>query len=119
MAVPGFRFVNSHPFDRQWSRLGLGDDELRALQLRLMFDPEAGDVISGTGGMRKVRWAIRPGQGKRGGGRVCYALFRRHGIIYLVLVYAKADQANIAPAKKPEIARELRQIQWAIERGLL
>jgi hypothetical protein len=119
MVSSGFRFVNSHPFDRQWSRLGLGDNELRALQTRLMFDPEAGDVISGTGGLRKMRWAIRPGQGKSGGARVCYALFRRHGIIYLVLVYAKADHANIAPAKKSVIAQELKQIQWAIERGLL
>lgn len=115
----GFRFIESHAFAREWSRLGLGDEALRALQSRLMFNPEAGDVISGTGGLRKMRWAIHTGRGKSGGARVCYALFQHHGVIFLVLVYAKGDQANIAPAQKPLIAAELALMRRAIERGML
>jgi hypothetical protein len=117
--MTGFRFINSHSFDLQWSGMGLGDDELRSLQSRLMFSPEAGKVIAGTGGLRKLRWAIHSGKGKRGGARVCYALFQRHGIIYLVLVYAKADQSNISSAMKNVIAQELRLMQRAIERGAI
>jgi len=51
----------------------LGDDDYRALQLHLARNPEAGDVIPGTGGFRKLRWADRRrGKGKRGGLRVIY-----------------------------------------------
>ena len=51
----------------------LEDDEYRALQLFLAGDPEAGDVMPGTGGFRKLRWADRRrGKGKRGGLRVIY-----------------------------------------------
>jgi hypothetical protein len=113
----GFEFIHSHVFDREWMRLGQEDEALRALQSQLMFNPECGDVIAGTGGLRKMRWAIRRGQGKSGGARVCYAVFRRHGILYLVLVFAKADQANIAPAKKAAIAMELKRMQKILEGG--
>jgi hypothetical protein len=54
----------------------LEEDEYRALQSFLAGDPEAGDVMSGTGGFRKLRWADRRrGKGKRGGLRVIYYYF--------------------------------------------
>ena len=49
----------------------LGDDEYRRLQIALLENPEAGDIILGSGGIRKVRWRA-PGRGKRGGYRVIY-----------------------------------------------
>jgi mRNA-degrading endonuclease RelE of RelBE toxin-antitoxin system len=65
-------FVELPPFARQ--RADYMDDEAyRALQNELMQNPEAGDVIEGTGGLRKVRQADpRRGKGKRGGLRVIY-----------------------------------------------
>ena len=59
--------------------------------------PEAGDVIPGTGGLRKVRWA-RAGMGKRGGSRVIYLLRLARGEVVLLLVYAKAKFDNLSPA---------------------
>jgi hypothetical protein len=54
----------------------LTDDEYADVQLYLANDPEAGDVIPGTGGFRKVRWGDpRRGRGRRGGLRVIYYLF--------------------------------------------
>jgi hypothetical protein len=50
---------------------------------------------------------------------VCYAFFRRHGIVYLVLIYAKANQANITAAQKTIIQSELQQLERKIERGLI
>ena len=50
----------------------LGDDEYRRLQIALLENPEAGDIIPGSGGIRKVRWRA-PGRGKRGGYRVIYS----------------------------------------------
>lgn len=58
--------------------------------------PEAGDVIPGSGGCRKVRWS-RAGMGKRGGVRVIHYNRPAEGRIYLLLIYAKGAQDNIAP----------------------
>ncbi|ALM83013.1 type II toxin-antitoxin system RelE/ParE family toxin [Bordetella sp. N] len=59
--------------------------------------PEAGDVIPGSGGCRKVRWA-RGGMGKQGGARVIYFLRLTSGEIVLVVAYAKAKYDNISTA---------------------
>ena len=70
-----FSFIET----RLFTRLVLDymtDDEYSGLQRALMSDPEAGPVIPGSGGVRKVRWAA-PGRGKRGGYRVIYYV-RRH-----------------------------------------
>jgi len=58
---------------------------------------EAGDVIKGTGGLRKVRWS-RPGMGKRGGARVIYFNRNERGDLVLLVVYVKAKFDNIPAA---------------------
>jgi len=58
--------------------------------------PLAGDVIPGADGARKVRWG-RAGSGKRGGVRVVYFNLTEQGVVVLILLYAKADRANISP----------------------
>ena len=59
------------------------------------MNTEAGDVIPGSGGLRKVRWA-RAGMGKRGGARVIYFTRNERGEVVLLLVYAKAKFDNIS-----------------------
>jgi len=58
-------------------------------------NPLAGDVIPGADGARKVRWTVA-GKGKRGGSRVIYFNLSAEGVVLLVAVYAKSEQANIA-----------------------
>src|ERR1022692_3846384 len=58
-------------------------------------NPEAGDLIPETGGVRKVRWS-RAGSGKRGGARVIYFHHDANQPLYLLLVYAKAMQADLS-----------------------
>lgn len=58
--------------------------------------PDAGDVIPGTGGLRKVRWS-RSGMGKRGGARVIYFIRRDDGTVVLLIAYAKAKFDNLRP----------------------
>lgn len=60
----------------------------------LAQNPEAGDVIPGSGGCRKVRW-VRSGMGKRAGVRVIYFNRLTSGVIYLLVIYAKAVRGNI------------------------
>jgi hypothetical protein len=70
------------------------EDERSAFFTWLAANPDAGDVIPGSGGCRKVRWA-RPGTGKRGGVRVIYFTHLMAGEIWLLLVYAKSVRASI------------------------
>lgn len=90
-----FQFIELQPFAAVCDHY-LVDDELFSLQSYLATNPDAGDVIPGSGGCRKLRWAVR-GRGKRGGIRVIYFLRRDHGQIVLVTVYAKNVRENIDP----------------------
>ena len=75
----------------------LTDDEYATLQQSLIVNPQAGDVIPGSGGVRKLRWSVA-GRGKRGGIRVIYFLRLRQGEIWMLTLYAKNVTDNI-PAK--------------------
>ena len=66
--------------------------------------PDAGDVIPGSGGVRKIRWA-RAGMGKRGGVRIIYFARLRYGELVLLTIYAKAKFDNIPP----NVAREMKE----------
>ena len=81
------------------------DDQFGALQKYLADQPSAGDVVPGTGGVRKLRWT-RAGMGKRGGVRVLYYLQDCKGRIWLLTVYAKSATENIS-AKTLNLLREL------------
>jgi hypothetical protein len=62
-------------------------------------NPEAGDLIAETGGIRKVRWS-RQGSGKRGGVRVIYFYHRSDVPLYLLMIYAKARREDLSPDAK-------------------
>ncbi|HSV43467.1 MAG TPA: type II toxin-antitoxin system RelE/ParE family toxin [Candidatus Bathyarchaeia archaeon] len=66
-----------------------GDDEYRRLQAMLLVYPDAGDVIPGSGGLRKLRWASA-GKGKRGGIRIIYYWYVREEQIFLLYAYRKS-----------------------------
>jgi len=65
-------------------------------------NPEEGDVIPGTGGVRKLRWGRR-GSGKRGGARIVYFYHDDAMPLFLLMVYAKAQQENLAPDEKRRV----------------
>jgi hypothetical protein len=75
----------------------LTDDEYATLQQSLIVNPQAGDLIPGSGGVRRLRWSVA-GRGKRGGIRVIYFLRLRQGEIWMLTLYAKNVADNI-PAK--------------------
>lgn len=85
--------IESPTFQRQSDDFWSEDERLDFLSW-LAANPEAGDVIPGAEGARKVRWTL-PGIGKRGGARVIYFNYAEDGTVLLVMMYAKGDRENI------------------------
>jgi hypothetical protein len=84
----------------------LMDDHERAeFVAYLAYHPMDGDLIPGTGGVRKIRWGLQ-GRGKRGGARVIYFFHDTEMPLYLLDAYAKNDRANLTKAE----CNELRQV---------
>lgn len=65
--------------------------------------PKAGDLMEGTGGVRKLRWG-RGGQGKSGGVRVIYYVYDDQMPLYLLTLFAKGDKSNLTKAERNELA---------------
>jgi hypothetical protein len=81
-----------------------GDGERVAFIDFIARNPEEGDLIPETGGVRKIRWA-RPGSGKRGGARVIYFYYSSDRPLYLLMVYAKARQENLTAEEKKAVRK--------------
>ena len=82
----------------------LGDDEYAALQQHLVVQPNAGAVIAGTGGLRKIRWTT-VGRGKRGGTRVIYYHVVAQAQIRMILIYRKGVKDDLTPREKAELRK--------------
>lgn len=79
----------------------LTDDEYKEVQARLRSNPELGDLMPGTGGFRKLRWAdVRRGKGRRGGLRVIYYHFRSDHQIWLMTLYDKDEASDLTASEK-------------------
>lgn len=106
---PRMIFVETPVFEQQINDL-LSHDEYLAFQKMLAGNPTAGDVIKGSGGLRKIRWSLK-GAGKRGGIRVIYYHVTAAFQIRLLLAYKKSEQDDLTPAQ----LRVLRRIVEAWE----
>jgi hypothetical protein len=80
------------------------EDEYEELILFLAEHPDAGEIMPGTGGVRKVRWPAK-GQGKRGGARVIYYFRDLNVPVYLLAVYAKGEKLNLTEAEKRQMSK--------------
>lgn len=86
-------FLETPVFTRQIKQL-VDDEEYRLLQLRLVANPDAGDLMPRSGGLRKIRLGVA-GRGKRGGARIIYYWVTASSQIYMLLAYAKNVQEDL------------------------
>ena len=102
-------FVELPAFERNRSAY-LTDEALRGLQNAMLKNPEAGDVITGTGGLRKVRHGdVTRGKGKRGGLRIIYYWWELKRQFWLFTLYDKDELDDLSPKEKAVLKTLLKQ----------
>jgi hypothetical protein len=97
--------VETPLFEKQWPHYW-NEEERGAFAAFIATNPDTGDVIPQSGGIRKVRWR-RSGTGKSGGVRVIYFTQNELGEVVLLTLYAKAKTDNLTGPKLKEIRRAL------------
>ena len=103
-------FVYMPNFEKQWSEAKLTDDDLKDLEVYLCENPNAGDMVVGTGGLRKLRWAI-PGRGKSGSIRTLYVDFASFEQIHMIACFRKSNKENLSQGEKNQIKEVIGQIK--------
>lgn len=82
------------------------DEEYASFQWHLAMHPKSGDVIQGSGGLKKIRWTAK-GKGKRSGVRIIYYYKDKEDQIWLLTIYAKNEATNIPASILKKIKEEL------------
>lgn len=95
-------FIYLKVFEKNWYNLGLDDNDIEELENIILDNPNAGSIIRGTGGIRKLRFAL-PHRGKSGSVRVLYVDFISYEKTLFLNVYSKNQQDNIADYQKKEL----------------
>ncbi len=109
-------FVMTPEFDKCWKNIGLTDQELKELQEEILLNPQVGAVIQGTGGLRKIRYAIG-NKGKSGSIRVLYVDLVIHEKVYLITAYTKNQKDNLSNEEKAIIKKMIEQLKDEANRG--
>lgn len=89
--------IETPTFRKQVDKLWSEDERLEFITW-IASNPKAGDVIPGTGGIRKVRWSL-PGTGKSGGARVIFCNLTEEEVVLLIAIYAKSARSNMTPSQ--------------------
>ncbi len=95
-------FIETPSFTKRWFALGFDDENLAELQQFLIKNPDAGVVMVGTGGLKKIRYAFK-GRGKSGSARVCYVDFASFEKNYLIQVFSKDEKSNLSDEEKKAV----------------
>ena len=100
-------FITTTYFDKRWKKMTLTDEDLRQLEIYLLENPGAGDIIQGTSGAVKLRWAL-PNTGKSDGIRVIYVDLVHKAHTHLLLCYPKGKQDDLTEDQKKQLKQAIR-----------
>jgi hypothetical protein len=111
-----FTFIQPASFVTEWRRLGLSEDDLRSLENEIMERPDAGKMMAGTGGLRKMRFAPPSRHiGKSGAMRVGYFWLVELAQIYLLVIFPKNEKENLSVAERKYFSKWIEYIRWHAE----
>jgi hypothetical protein len=106
-SIRNVRFVETSAFTRRITTV-MSDDDYGLLQQALLRRPAQGDVIEGTGGVRKLRWR-EEGRGKRGGLRIIYYWHDEREIFLMLFLYRKSEQKDLTSDQRRILAKIVQQ----------
>lgn len=108
-------FVRVPEFEKCWKNLGLTEDDIVSLEQFLCHHPQAGPVVPGTGGLRKIRWPL-PNRGKSGSIRVVYVDFLLYEKLYFISAYPKNEKDNLTDEERNSIRKFIQQLEDELRR---
>lgn len=106
-------FIILPEFDKNWKIMGLSDEDLRRLENLILQNPEAGALMQGTGGLRKLRFAL-DNRGKSGSARVCYVDFIIQETVFLITAYPKNEKENLSKAERNTIHKLIEALEHTL-----
>ena len=106
-------FIILPEFDKHWKSMGLSDEDLRRLENLILQNPEAGALMQGTGGLRKLRFAL-DNRGKSGSARVCYVDFIIQETVFLITAYPKNEKENLSKAERNTIHKLIEALEHTL-----
>jgi hypothetical protein len=109
------QFVYAQQFNKSFDGLELTLTDLIAIEDMLLENPTAGAVIRGTGGVRKMRFALQS-RGKSGGSRILYVDFATYGKIYMLDIYTKNVKETLSDNEKSELKKLTNILKNSISR---
>lgn len=109
-------FIMMPEFEKMWKSLNLNDDDLRKLQMQILINPQIGDVIKGTGGLRKMRFALN-NRGKSKSIRVVYVDFVVYEKVFLITAYPKNIKDNLSKSECNSIKKLITDLKKVLEEG--
>jgi len=111
-------FAQVSRFVSKWKSLKLTDEDLQALERQIMDHPESGEVMRGTSGVRKLRFAPPSwNTGKSGGTRVCYIVFIEAAFCYLFALFGKSEKPNLTNEEKQELQQIIPKLRKLHQRA--
>lgn len=106
-------FIILPEFDKNWKSMGLSDEDLRRLENLILQNPEAGALMQGTGGLRKLRFAL-DNRRKSGSARVCYVDFIIQETVFLITAYPKNEKENLSKAERNTIHKLIEALEHTL-----
>ena len=103
--------VAEHPYYFRKAQKLLTEEQMKEIVDIVSREPEVGEVMAGTGGIRKFRYAGNEGRGKSGGVRVIYLAATKKGVVHLVDIFGKNEKANLTKAERNEMAKLVKLIK--------
>ncbi|MHB8918512.1 MAG: type II toxin-antitoxin system RelE/ParE family toxin [Desulfocucumaceae bacterium] len=108
-------FIILPGFEQQWRSCRLTGEDLREVEWFLCQHPDFGDIITGTSGLRKLRWAAQ-GRGKRGGVRILYIDFSSHEKVFFITVYPKNEKEDLTQEEKKVIRKLINELEQELRK---
>jgi mRNA-degrading endonuclease RelE of RelBE toxin-antitoxin system len=110
-------FIYMPEFEKQWKKCKLSDSAQRDLEAFLCEFPASGALIQGTGGLRKLRWAL-PGKGKSGSIRILYVDFNSFEKIFFITCFLKGIKISLSQEEKRKIKLLIGSIKSSLRRTI-